>query len=341
MPYTKNSLYFLYIFLAVALVLAYFVIKPFLSPLILAAVFAFLFQPWYKRLLKKFRNRPSLAALATMIITTVIVMIPLSFLGVQIFKESSQLYSTLAAGGQNGFLAIIQNLINQVQLLFPISSDFHINLSQYLQRGLEALIGNIGSIFSSVAGIILNFFVFLIAFYFLLKDGSRLKDYFILLSPLSDVDDQMVVSRLSTAVSSVVKGNLSIGLIQGVLTGIGCTIFGVPNPVLWGTMAAITALIHGVGTALVVIPAVIFLYIMGNTFGSLGLLIWGVTAVGLIDNLLGPRLVGRGMKMHPLMVFLSVLGGLALFGPLGFLLGPLVMSLCLALIEIATYKKEE
>ena len=176
--------------------------------------------------------------------------------------------------------------------------------------------------------------MFLIAFYFFLKDGSKLKDYFVELSPLDDKDDEKIISRLKQAVSATVKGSLSIGLIQGTLTGIGFAIFGVPNAVLWGTVAAVAALIPGVGTALIILPAILFLFVPENTFGAFGLLAWGLLAVGLIDNFLSPRLVGRGMKLHPLLVFISVLGGLAFFGPLGFLLGPLSVSVFLALIDI-------
>ena len=104
-------------------------------------------------------------------------------------------------------------------------------------------------------------------------------------------------------------------------------------------MTAITALVPGVGTALVITPAIIFLFLTGNTFGGVGLLVWGFTAVGLIDNFLGPKIVGRGMQLHPLAVFLAVLGGLAFFGPLGFLLGPLVMSVCVALVDMYSSQK--
>ena len=183
--------------------------------------------------------------------------------------------------------------------------------------------------------------MFLIAFYFFLKDGKKLKNYIVALSPLDDSDDELIVSRLKLAVSAAMKGNLLIGLIQGTLTGIGFAIFGVPNAVLWGSVAVIAAFLPGIGTSLVLAPAIIFLFVTGNTFGGVGLLIWGIIAVGLIDNLLGPRLVGRGMQLHPLAVFVAVLGGLSLFGPLGFLLGPLAVSVCLALVDIYTSLKAQ
>jgi len=262
-------------------------------------------------------------------------------LGIQIFKELNQLYQTVASGDKDIFLTMIEDSINQARVFLLIPDNFQINFSQYLQQGIDALMRNIGSIFSSFAGILLDFFVFLVAFYFLLKDGHKLKNYIIDLSPLDDSEDEMIASRFKLAISSVIKGNLVIGIIQGVLTGIGFTLFGVPNAVLWGSVATVAALLPGIGTTLVLAPAIIFLFITDNIFGSIGLLIWGSVAVGLIDNFLGPILMGRGMQMHPLLVFVAIIGGIAFFGPLGFLLGPLVMSPCLTIIEIYFSLKEQ
>jgi len=111
----------------------------------------------------------------------------------------------------------------------------------------------------------------------------------------------------------------------------------VPSAILWGVIAAITALIPGFGTSLVIIPAILYLFLTGHIVQAVGLVIWGALAVGLIDNFLGPKLVGRGMHLHPLLVILSVLGGAALFGPIGFLLGPLCLGLFLTLFDIYFY----
>lgn len=329
-----HSHYFLLLALATSIIVLYFVAKPFLSPLILAAVFAFLFQTIYKRFLGIFINREGLAAFLTTLVAIILVLLPIVLLGTQIFKESSRLYQSLVHSGGGNFVGSMENILNQVRTILPIPADFEFNFGQYAKQGLDVLIRNFGAVFSSFAKILLNTFVFLIAFYFFLKDGGRLKNYLIALSPLNDTDDDFIVSRLKAAVSAAMKGNLAIGLIQGALTGIGFAIFGVPNPALWGGVAVVAAFLPGIGTALVITPAIIFLFLTNNTFGGVGLLVWGMIAVGLIDNLLGPKLVGRGMQLHSLAVFISVLGGLAFFGPLGFLLGPLTMSVCMALIDI-------
>jgi predicted PurR-regulated permease PerM len=334
--------YFLLVGLVASLVVVYFIIEPFLGPLILAAVFAFLFQPIYQKFLHLFKKRESLAALCTTIIAIILVLIPIALLGTQILRESSELYYSLVNGGVNGFIGPIKSLIDQARVVLPIPADFELNFTQYARQGLDFLVQNLGAVFSSFAKILLNSVVFLMALYFLLKDGRRLTDYFVALSPLADADDDIIVTRLKSSVTAVVKGNLTIGMIQGVLTGIGFAIFGVPNAALWGGVAAIAAFIPGVGTALIIIPAILYLFLTGNTFGGIGMLAWGMVAVGMIDNVLGPKLVGQGMRLHPLAVFLAVLGGLAFFGPLGFLLGPVAISLCLALIDIySSLKKRE
>jgi predicted PurR-regulated permease PerM len=156
----------------------------------------------------------------------------------------------------------------------------------------------------------------------------------VLVSPFVDSDDEAILNKLHLAINSVFKGNLTIALIQAFMTALGFAIFGVPNFVLWGTLAGICALIPTVGTSLVLIPGIIYLVLNGMGIYALGLLIWSIGAVGLIDNLLGPRLIGKEIAVHPLLVLFSVLGGISFFGPIGFILGPLSASLFLALLEI-------
>jgi predicted PurR-regulated permease PerM len=334
MRHDHYSNYFLLFCLAASLVVVYFILKPFLTPLILAAVFAYLFQPVRKRLSRLFGGRESLAALATTLAAIVLLLLPMGLLGAQIFKEATQLYASLAGPGTGGLVELLQGAVGAVQAKLPFHAEAGLSVSRYAQQALGVLASHLGSIFSSLAAILLSTFVFVTAFYFLLKDGGRLKAYLVETSPLADRDDEMIASRLEAAVSASVKGSLTIGLVQGVLTGIGFAVFGIPNAALWGSVAAVAALVPAVGTSLVLVPAMLYLFFTGSVLAAAGLLAWGVAAVGLVDNLLGPRLIGRGLQLHPLVVFLAVLGGLSFFGPLGFFLGPLALSLCLALLEI-------
>ncbi|MEK7557155.1 MAG: AI-2E family transporter, partial [Patescibacteria group bacterium] len=172
------------------------------------------------------------------------------------------------------------------------------------------------------------------ALFYFFRDGEFIVTKLKVVSPLQDRYDASVITRLHDAINSVIRGALLIAVIQGILTGVGLTVFGVPNAVLWGSIAIIAALIPYVGTAAVLAPAIIYLFLIDRVGASVGLLAWGIVAVGLIDNFLGPRLVNRGIKLHPVVILLAVLGGLVFFGPLGYILGPLVISLLFALLDI-------
>ncbi len=339
----KLQLSFLLLLLAGAVVVSFFIFKPFLAPLVLATAFAVVLQPLYRAIVRSLGNRESIAAFVTVLISIVCILVPISFLGTQIFYESLDLYSSLVAGEQSGAPAnsFVKNMVHNLDRAVPGAGDFFDNLSVdldiYVKQGLEWLISHLGAAVSGVTTLVLDLFIFFVALYYLLRDGRKLKQALISLSPLKDSDDEMVSGRLELAINSVIKGNLTIALTQGVFAAVGFTIFGVPNSVLLGTVAAIAALIPAVGTALVLAPAALYLFVTGDTGPAFGLLAWGVLAVGLVDNILGPTLIGSGMRLHPLFVLLSVLGGLALFGPIGIFLGPLTLSLLFALITIYSY----
>lgn len=215
-----------------------------------------------------------------------------------------------------------------------ITENIPEEISTYAQTILQWIIQHIGTAATGIATIFLKFLLFFIALYYLLRDGSRLRHYIVEISPLKDVYDERIFDKLGLAVNSVIKGNLTIALMQGIMTGVGFAIFGVPNAVLWGSVAAIGGLIPAIGTGIVFIPTVAFMVLSGNYGAAIGLTVWGFTAVGLIDNFLAPQLIGRGVNLHPLLILLSVLGGLALFGPIGIFLGPLSISLLFAFLSI-------
>lgn len=317
MNHQKSELYFLLILLAGIFVLAFFIFKPFLYVLALAMVFATVLQPVYQKIVGFTRGRQGLAALATILIVIIFIFTPLVFLGIQIFQEAEQLYFSLTGGdGKDAVFNIFNDLLDGFQKYFPAAQEFSFNVDQHLKQGLGWLIHHLGSVFGSFAKMAVSSFLFLVALYYLLKDGQKLKAAIIALSPLSDADDEAISQKLGMAISAIIKGNLLIALIQGVLTSVGFAIFGVPNAVLWGSVAAIAALIPGIGTALVLTPAIVFLFLKGEVFSGVGLIAWGMGAVGLVDNFLGPKLVGRGMQLHPLITLLSVLGGIVFFGPI-------------------------
>jgi len=333
---TQNlQTYFLFALLVGVLTVSFFIFRPFIYAIALAAASAVVFQPVYRRLLKLMPNKAWLASIIATLAIIAFIVAPLILLGIRISQEVQHLYLSLAeTGGKSGIISAVDKLVGGAKHYLPLPSDFSFDIEQYFKPGLDWLFGHLGDVFSNLAKMALSFFVFIVAVYYFFKDGHKLKKAVVSLSPLADDEDETIFRKLKLAVNSAVMGNLIIALIKGLLTAAGFLLFGISNPALWGTVAAVAALVPGIGTALVFIPAVFFLFVGGKAVFAAGLLIWGMVVVGLIDNFLGPKLIGRGMKLHPLVVLLSVLGGFAFFGPIGFLLGPLVVSLLFALLDV-------
>lgn len=337
MPYThsqEHSFYFLLGLIALTAVFVFFIFQPFLYVLVLAMVFAVVFQPLYGKILKAVGGREAIAAFIAAAIIIIVIFTPLIMLGRQVFQEVMQVYVSISNDDPNSLIYSGEKLWENIAAVVPIPAKFSFDIGMYMQQGAEWLIGHLSAVFSSFVRLFLNAVIFFIALYYMLKDGTRFKDAVVAWSPLKDSDDAVVLSKLERAVRSVVQGKLLLALIQGALTAIGFWLFGVPNAALWGSVAAVAALIPAIGTALVLAPAIIFLFLSGQVGAAVGLLVWSVAVVGIADNVLGPRFMGRGLQLHALAILLSVLGGIAFFGPIGFILGPLMVSLFFALLDI-------
>lgn len=331
--------YFLILLILGAGVLVFYIFAPFMAPLALGIIFAVLLHPFYVLLSSWIGGRESLAAFLTVLISVLVFLIPMILLGAQLVKEAQDLYVNIAFDQARPFheewLARADPWIQQY---LPGASDqiarFTENISVYAEQGAAWILQNLGTAFSGISTFFLQTFIFLMTLYYLLRDGGRLKQVIIDISPLADENDEIIFQKLGAAVNSVVKGKLVIALLQGFLSGVGFAIFGVPNPVMLGFIAALVSLVPPLGTALILIPAVIYLVVVGAIGPAIGLAMWSVVAVGLIDNILGPRLMGSGMDLHPLLVLLSVLGGLAFFGPVGLFLGPIAASFLITLLSL-------
>lgn len=329
----RFQLYFLVSVLLLTLAFSLWVVFPYLQGLFVAAALAVVVRPFYRMAAEAFGGYESIAAFCCVIVILVLLLAPLAFFGLQIAKEARDLYEVLSRNGTGFVFAPPVIFGRDTTLFFPQLTEI-LNIQEGVRRLAGFLADNFSAIFSSTIHVFANLFVGLFALYYLLRDGSKVVGALIELSPLDDEYDREIVRRLEVAVNSVVKGTLVIALIQGLLTGLGFWMFGVPNPTLWGSVAAVAALIPGVGTSLVLAPAIIYLFAIGHTAQGAALLVWGMIAVGLIDQFLGPKLVERGINIHPLLIIVSVLSGLEFFGPLGFLLGPLLLSFLFALFHI-------
>jgi len=329
---SKLQIYFFAALLLVAVLLNFFVLQPFFSALFLAVILTIIFRPAHEKITRAIGGYSGFGAFLTIVLMIFLIVLPLGFFGFFLFKDAQSFYGALTIGGGGDF---VHRVFDFIEILIKrFVPDLSIDLVSYVKSTLGLVVQNLGGIFGRLLGAVLQVFLILLGVFYFLRDGKKFREHFILLSPLSDDYDRTILGRLEGAVTSVVKGALLVALIQGILCGIGFALFGVPNPMLWGGVAAIAALIPGFGTSLVLLPAIIYLFFFSTIFSTLALTVWGVLAVGLIDNILGPILIRRGLKIHPFLILLSVLGGLLLFGPVGFLAGPVALALLFALFEI-------
>ncbi|MFZ2253493.1 MAG: AI-2E family transporter [Minisyncoccia bacterium] len=306
--------------------------SPFVSAIALAAVIVTICYPLYERVLKIMPNHnATLSALASLLLVVSIVIAPLAILASFILREALSIYSLANSSSAISFIDILTKVEIFIQKFIP---GFSLDVANVVQQTASFIANHLVGIFADTATTLLMFFIALIAAYYFFRDGKYFTSYLVQLSPLQDSNDELILKRLATAVRSVALGTVSLAIIQGVLTAIGLSIFGFDRAILWGCVAALGALIPGIGTTIVFVPAVIYLIFNGSQLAALALGVWGALAVGLIDNLLGPYMMSRGNKVHPFLLLLSVLGGIILFGPIGFILGPVILSLFLVFLEL-------
>lgn len=321
------------VILGTALFVGYLLLRPYLASVLVGGVLAAVAYPVYGLLCRAIRFQ-TIAALLTVALIFCALVIPLFFITKKVAGEAANVYSSITANG--GAEKLIKKGVERAAKYVPaVKSEIRtVEINTYLKDVFVKVVERTGSIVSKTAQMALHIIIALFTLYYLLKDGKKLREYLMVLSPLKKAEDEKIFETIRTTITAIVRGSIVIGIIQGVLTGIGFWLFGVPNPALWGSVAILAAVIPGVGTALVNIPGVLFLAVSGGTTNAILLLLWALIAVGLIDNFLRPFLIGRDTKLHPFLVLLSVLGGIGLFGPVGFLIGPLILSFLLALLEI-------
>ncbi len=322
---------FFLLLLGGGLLLSYFVLAPYLPTLFLALIFAITLDPLRRKLLVKLRHQRTLAALCTITLACIIIILPLLLFGFFAFRDAQNLYQTVLQSNGGELANLFPSLEHRLQEVWPGSS---LDILGYTKQALNFTLQNLGGIFLSFVNITVNLLILIISLFFFLRDGEEFRKRIVATSPLANRYDEAILNRLAEAVNAVVRGKLAVALLQGILVGLGFLIFNIPSPMLWGAAAAVAALIPPFGTALITVPAAIFLFFSQETYAAIGILIWGIFLVGLIDNIVGPILVERRLRIHPLFVLLGVLGGLVFFGPIGFFAGPVTLALLLSLLEL-------
>lgn len=325
--------YFFFGLLLATFVFSFLIFRPFWVVLVLGISFSIVLYPAYEWFTK--RHLPNwLSSLITLALFTVVLCGPILAIGVLVFNQSEDAYRSVLVNKSAGpFINSVESAVNKI-----LPSGITFDANEKVSNFVSYVSSNIANIFSSVISAFFSFILVLFIIFYFLKDGARWKRAVVILSPLSDKDDEKIISRLVQAVNGVIKGSLFIALIQGLLMGAGLWFFNIPNPALWGVVAAVCSLIPTFGTAFVSIPAVVYLFFTGDVTSAVGLLIWSLVVVGTIDNFLSPLVVSVKTNIPPLLVLFSVLGGISLLGPVGILIGPLTISLLYTLISI--YRNE-
>lgn len=326
----KMQSYFLFSTFIVTMTLVVLIFLPYLTIIALSGVLAVVFHPLYKKVLSYTKNRRSIASSITTLIVIALFVVPLFWFGMNVLGESVSLYNQLISEDTR-IISTFRHWESSIAQQYP---EINLDFDNYLLQGLNWIVQNLGGIFAGIAQTLFRIILGVIAFYYFVKDGEEFVKLLLRFSPLSNNQSMTVVTNLNKSINSVISGSLIISITQGILTALGMMIFGVPKPSLLGMLAAIISVIPNLGTGLITLPVAIILLANGHILKGIGMGLWGALAVGLVDNILGPKIVSRSVKIHPFLILISVLGGLQFFGPSGFILGPLSLSLLFALTEI-------
>ncbi|MHB8860605.1 MAG: AI-2E family transporter [Minisyncoccota bacterium] len=321
----------LLVLLAGISILLYFVFAPFLLVLVLAAVFAIFLHTPYEKLTSLFKGWKSLVALVTVGLMLVLFIVPLFFLGVQIFQEAQNLYLGMQGNGAQ-YMHTVQTAIERpIQNVFP---GFAFDLHAYVGNALVFISDNLASLVYQTLYILFETFLMLLTLFFFLRDGRSLLAAFTKISPFGKEVTNDILSKMYLTIRSVVRGTLFIVIIRSVCIWIAFSLFGIPNAVLWGAAGGVIGAIPGLGTAFAFVGAVAYLYLQGAMLPAVGLALLGSATVVLVDNILTSYFFSEGLEVSSIFVLFSILGGIMFFGPLGFLLGPLVLSVFLSVVRV-------
>jgi predicted PurR-regulated permease PerM len=332
---------FLLVIVAVSLAFAW-ILLPYYGAVFWATVLAIVFAPAYRRLSRSMRQKRTLAALATVTIILLMVILPLTLVAALLVQEGFGVYERIQSGELNivrffqqifGALpAWVTHLLDRFGL-----TDLGLmqeRLSASLIKGSQFLAARVLNIGQNTFDLIVNLFLVLYLLFFLLRDGDdlskRIKDAI----PLRAEQQGDLFNRFTTVIRATIKGNIVVAAVQGALGGLIFWFLGVHAPVLWAVLMALLSLVPAVGAGLVWLPVAIYFLVTGATWQGVVLIAYGALVIGLVDNVLRPILVGKDTKMPDYVVLISTLGGLAIFGLNGFVIGPVIAAMFMAAWDI-------
>jgi predicted PurR-regulated permease PerM len=323
----------------------------YISAIVLALLIASAFYPLFIRLRKLLKEQAQPAALVMCLFIAVVLIIPVGgFVG----TLSNEAYDFYKRSRTVVSISQIDRMIHGESVwakrLRRAAAAVGVELNAEALNRVAAAVGtNVGlflsrqirSVASNLLSFLIHFFLMILVIFYIYRDGGRLKDYISELLPFPVSQQELVVNKFREMGRAVILGNGVSGIIQGILAGIGFALSGLGSPILWGTVAAFMAFLPIVGASIVFLPAFVILMAQGKIAIALVFLAYNVCYSALIEYVAKPRLIGKGMRMNPLLVFIGVIGGLKLFGILGVVYGPLIMTIFLTLAEIYRLEYKE
>jgi predicted PurR-regulated permease PerM len=339
----------LLVLVAVATLLFALIIWPFFGAVCWAMFIAIVFWPLHRRFLRGAHGRRNTAALASLVVILIIVILPMTMLAASVTQEASVFIEKLRSG-QVQIGTYFQRFVEALpEWARGILQRFGVNDFALLQQRILALLSNSSQIVTSrVLGIgqvtldfLVGFFVMLYVVFFLFRDGDRLTRDIARSIPLQPQHTHRLMTQFATVVRATVKGNIVVAMVQGALGGIAFGVLGVPGAVLWGAVMAILSLLPAVGAVLVWAPVAAYFFFSGALIKAIGLTLWGAIAIGLVDNVLRPILVGKDTRMPDYLVLVATLGGIVVFGINGFVIGPVIAAVFLVSWDMLASVREE
>jgi len=345
--------YFFLLAIVVVLVLFFWVISPFLNVIIYAALIAVVLTPVHRRLLKLVRGHQDVAAFLSTLLTVVVVLTPLTFFTIFLVEQAVNAYGILDSklveidfktfqldGGVSSW-PVVGDLWTQLNSRYGLSTILQstgfnaLSVAQDWAAKISGfLVSQSGNVLKTVGDSLVGLLILILTTFFFFRDGSKFVGFLKNMSPLPKPYENEIQNKLRDTIYAIVIGNFGSAVLQGITGAIGFMIAGVENNIFWGTIMAFASLIPYLGAALVWIPMGIALMIHGDMGWGVFVLLWGLCAVSLVDNVARPVLIGSRTKMHPLATFLVVLGGIFIFGLKGIIFGPLILSLTVTIVHM-------
>lgn len=326
---------FLLVVVVVVSILFLWMVRAFLIALFMAAIFSAMARPLYRRITRWCRGRTGLGAGLTLTVLVVAIGLPLSAFVTVVVTQALEITSSARPWIEQQIATpdAWGRLVKEIPILgqlIPAETDVAAKLGEFAASVGEFLANSMVDVTRGTATFFLQFFVMLYAMYFFLVGGGGILDRIISTIPLEESTSWRLVAQFVSVTRAVLKGSLIIGMIQGVLAGAAFWIAGIDGWAFWMTVMIVLSVIPAIGSALIWIPAVIYLVAGGHMVAGILLAVWCAAVVGSVDNFLRPLLIGRDIKMPDILVLVGTLGGIFLFGPLGFILGPIVAALFLS-----------